>query len=1276
MLSSVLMAESRPLLDSLTLDVLRCLHAFFQGKLEDYVAVASAEVTSLTECPTGGSHATCLEDGAMFSTRMMDRLFEIEGTSFADPELRKSAASSAYAILILASQIDSSAWQHISTSTQSIQLHARLLLQPDPTFAEGISQSIRSLCQNSETPRDIPAFFWRTLMACLPAAVKASTQSLEFFRLAPDVLVATDVIINSESAARSLIDELLAYLWAYKHTESANDLLMDHAMAGLLRLLGSAVSVLRSFKKPLRLDGVSSRIAEQLLLTDGTDPERMPVVHRDTRSYAYDLMRSSLESSNDFERIVSATAHVTERGVCSPGSKFPSPSEWQRRPVEYSGLSNLGMTCYMNSMLQQLYGNIPFRKFVLNLPMHFPEKQLLLRQMQNLFAKMQDSTEPCQDTAPLANVLGVQIGNQEDVHDFYASLLARLEDEMPDSDTKLALSKFFTGQSITQIRGECGHVSSQKEAFGDLSVTVKNKPNLHDSLAEFVQGEPMEGSNKYKCMSCDPENGRLVDAMRRTCLEDVPDCLTICLKRFTFGSKFLGEGKVNDRFDFPESIDMSTYKRTHLEVPDQPHELDIFQLVGVIVHQGSLNLGHYWSYVRVPNANIPGAGDWFYLEDSKTLYCPAGFESVQQECSGGQRYADGNERLDNAYVLFYQRRQYSAEAPLACKGAGPDTNTLVGLPKVPLREPLAGDVCEMNRWRQSIADLFDKNFSEHVCWLLNQYPSFKETVSSTSDSESSPDTTDLSEASKSSTHVAKLGAMMANFALRVLISDPLRDDKLSQTTAAYKTALEACPSLAQHILEVFLVDAVHFEMVFLSDRQKVLQAVFRLLTQCFSSLREQDQDAYWTQVNRFLDIATSLRERGWLDRNPHLWADYFAYLSFIAKQGPRETKKILDSGCIVWVVEIIFMPRFARIRQARQHLWNRLNRRDSAVDFEPLFHFLHDILCEYVDLSILNPNALDSNSRTETGRGWSLTGNECRWLTCLDDQSTPSLWMLYSMSRPHCRKDWNGWKEFGLGKVLGLLVSNKADSTFKERVVEALAVDYEKESHDLAPLVYATLHYCANNDDKECNQLISLLTKTLHLWPFDRRSLEFLSHAFALAPRSVVESTPLWAERFVREKKAPTRRATADWLKAHIFVEETLSDDQGLDSRRANVARLLANSLASHIKRAYDREQARNEYESAMDVVKMAASYIESLAVAVEQAQRDDVALTAELLVQYNEAAALLPRLDTVLEELADWESEAVLPMRIQHSVEIEETDVSEDELEELDDFEDLSQSL
>ena len=67
----------------------------------------------------------------------------------------------------------------------------------------------------------------------------------------------------------------------------------------------------------------------------------------------------------------------------------------------------------------------------------------------------------------------------------------------------------------------------------------------------------------------------------------------------------------------------------------RPNSKFVYDLYGVIVHRGSLNRGHYYSYCKNPHTN-----KWYLFDD----------ELVREEDDLG-RIVD-----ENAYILFYKQK--------------------------------------------------------------------------------------------------------------------------------------------------------------------------------------------------------------------------------------------------------------------------------------------------------------------------------------------------------------------------------------------------------------------------------------------------------------------------------------------------------------------------------------------------------------------------------------------------------------------------------------------
>ena len=52
------------------------------------------------------------------------------------------------------------------------------------------------------------------------------------------------------------------------------------------------------------------------------------------------------------------------------------------------------------------------------------------------------------------------------------------------------------------VSRECAHTTQRDEAFTMVSLDVKNKSNLQQSLDLFVEGDLLDGDNKYSCTAC------------------------------------------------------------------------------------------------------------------------------------------------------------------------------------------------------------------------------------------------------------------------------------------------------------------------------------------------------------------------------------------------------------------------------------------------------------------------------------------------------------------------------------------------------------------------------------------------------------------------------------------------------------------------------------------------------------------------------------------------------------------------------------------------------
>lgn len=172
-----------------------------------------------------------------------------------------------------------------------------------------------------------------------------------------------------------------------------------------------------------------------------------------------------------------------------------------RAPCGYVGLRNLSNTCYLNSLLTQLFMNVEFRRFMMNVEIRDETNtQKLLFETRLLFSFMQDSIRRYVDTQQcVANIKTyddtlIDIHSQMDVDEFYNLLFDRWEGQMVSAETKRALRTFYGGQLVQQVKSkECEHVSERLEPFSAIQCDIKGKATLQESLQAYVDGEIMEG---------------------------------------------------------------------------------------------------------------------------------------------------------------------------------------------------------------------------------------------------------------------------------------------------------------------------------------------------------------------------------------------------------------------------------------------------------------------------------------------------------------------------------------------------------------------------------------------------------------------------------------------------------------------------------------------------------------------------------------------------------------------------------------------------------------
>ncbi|XP_074925267.1 ubiquitin carboxyl-terminal hydrolase 22 [Chelonoidis abingdonii] len=321
------------------------------------------------------------------------------------------------------------------------------------------------------------------------------------------------------------------------------------------------------------------------------------------------------------------------------------------------GLINLGNTCFMNCIVQALTHTPLLRDFFLS-DRHKCEMQspssCLVCEMSTLFQEFYSGHRSPHIPYRLLHLVWTHARHlagyeQQDAHEFLIAALDVLHRHCKGDDNgkkannpnhcNCIIDQIFTGGLQSDVTCQvCHGVSTTIDPFWDISLDlpgsstpfwplspgsdgsvvngeshVSGTTTLTDCLRRFTRPEHLGSSAKIKCSGCH----RYQESTKQLTMKKLPIVACFHLKRFEHSAKL--RRKITTYVSFPLELDMTPFMASSKESrmngqyqqpTDSLNNDNKYSLFAVVNHQGTLESGHYTSFIRQHK------DQWFKCDDA------------------------------------------------------------------------------------------------------------------------------------------------------------------------------------------------------------------------------------------------------------------------------------------------------------------------------------------------------------------------------------------------------------------------------------------------------------------------------------------------------------------------------------------------------------------------------------------------------------------------------------------------------------------------------------
>ena len=326
---------------------------------------------------------------------------------------------------------------------------------------------------------------------------------------------------------------------------------------------------------------------------------------------------------------------------------------------KYIGLKNMTSTCYLNSIIQQLFMIPTLRETIIKI--ENPSTNNILYELQLLFSGLKLYENSYYDPRSFVVANNLNFAEQMDADEFYGTLIDKLEkdikdiyylkENIKDEKNKIVNYKykdlfnyFFGIKVLDELQFvDCGHKRYNEFCYYNIQVEIKNCNNLYESLNNYFKEEVMDGENKINCEECNTKR----ICHKHLLLKSLPNTLVICLKRFEFDYETMLKFKLNKYLVFPFHLNMKDYM-----IENHKEKCTEYDLTGIVIHNGVSDFGHYYDLIKGPD------NKWYKFNDENVIEFNE--ENIPNEAFGNKENDDDDLekeiRKKNAYILFYTKK--------------------------------------------------------------------------------------------------------------------------------------------------------------------------------------------------------------------------------------------------------------------------------------------------------------------------------------------------------------------------------------------------------------------------------------------------------------------------------------------------------------------------------------------------------------------------------------------------------------------------------------------